>query len=176
MDARAQCALLADLSLEAWLGDEDQEIYELYIRPTKRTEHLVNRVFTCADTAECMIPENAADLQYSEIFQRADLARCSVMADIWFKARTDEDDPPLSDLTYNNLLPVLGDGSWSTGQKTTYVAQIDAILIAMGEDEVLATDVVDEFEDCSAALEKADIEVMDVYEEPYADTTSESSP
>lgn len=166
--SRTQCALFADLSLGGNLKDETGEIFEIEVSPTRRSEYLINRVFTCVDDSECELPANSDNLKGSKIYKRAALARCSLIADIWFKARTDLNGPTLDDMPFSNLLPVLQDGTWSTGDRAKYIEQLNLIL-EQRNSPVSASDIVDQFENCSVMLKEAEIPVKEYYGEKYGD-------
>jgi hypothetical protein len=148
--AEAQCALFADLRLQGELSDDDRQLFLVNVFPTRRSEVLINRVFTCADTSECIVPGQLEDLPSSEIYQRARLAECSMVADIWFKARTDPSDPPLDDIPYRSLISALDDDE--------FVDEIDAILGGLGS-PTDASDLQEYFQGCGARLEQAGFEV-----------------
>lgn len=113
LDWRTQCAVFADLKV---LGDVQLQSlfgvpqYELKTVPTKRTNVLLNEVFFCKDNIHCSpsvmsLPDGQA------MRQRAELAICSMSADLWYK--TAPPGVPLSTRPFQSVLEVATDPGFS---------------------------------------------------------------
>jgi hypothetical protein len=79
LDWRNQCAMFVDFSAQA-VGRivTPTAAYEIGIWPSKRTEILINEVFVCRNSAYC---HPASEPNF--LGQRAELAACSILGDIW---------------------------------------------------------------------------------------------
>ncbi|MCB9537374.1 MAG: hypothetical protein H6704_14065 [Myxococcales bacterium] len=96
LDWRTQCALFVDLS--PWAGGTiatPTVTYAVGVWVSRRTEALLNDVFTCRNSAECH-PEGP------QIRARAALAACSLVGDVWAG-------PAQPGADYLNLLRLLSD-------------------------------------------------------------------
>lgn len=79
LDWRHQCALFVDFSAIARGYIVTPSLtYEIGIWPSKRTQMLINEVFVCRNSAYCH-PYSVPNF----LAQRAELAACSIMGDIW---------------------------------------------------------------------------------------------
>jgi len=112
LDWRSQCAAFFDFKITSrYLMDAATVIdgFPFYIdlraQPTKRTSYLVNEVFTCENDADC-------DLLTQPIHERAELAMCSALADMWYRVCTDPNDCDGGGVAYQNLMgAAIADGS-----------------------------------------------------------------
>jgi hypothetical protein len=112
LDWRSQCAAFFDFKITSrYLMDAATMIgglsyyIDLRVQPTKRTNFLVNEVFTCENDNDC-------DLLAQPIHDRAELAMCSVLGDMWYRVCTDPYDCDNGGIEYRNLMSsAIQDGS-----------------------------------------------------------------
>jgi hypothetical protein len=102
-DWRTQCAMFADFRITAnYFLDEvplpagGSANFELRVLPSRRTNFLINEVFVCEDDAACN------PIELSPLRDRAELATCSMLADIWYRSCADPSCPSNPD--YDNML------------------------------------------------------------------------
>jgi len=79
LDWRHQCALFVDLSARAsGIIRTPDASFEVTVRPSWRTQTLLNEIFTCRNSAYCHPTASP-----NHLAQRAELAACSLLGDIW---------------------------------------------------------------------------------------------
>jgi len=77
---KSQCALFTDFKMA---GSVTLRKTEIKLRPSARTQALINDAFTCRDVRDCSV---TGDGRNSPFHVRATLAMCSLTADIWYRA------------------------------------------------------------------------------------------
>lgn len=79
LDWRHQCAMFMDLSARAQGRVVTPEAaYEIAVRPSARTQTLMNEIFVCRNSAYCHPGASP-----NHLAERAELAACSLLGDIW---------------------------------------------------------------------------------------------
>lgn len=93
LDWHHQCAMFVDFSPQA-VGHivTPTATYEIGVWPSKRTEYLINEIFVCRNSAHC---HPASEPNF--LAQRAELAACSILGDIWGHV-AGSNDPYLNEL------------------------------------------------------------------------------
>ena len=81
---KSQCALYVDFHVGGKVAIANSK-KEVRIRPSYRTQALLNNAFTCRDSRDCNV--SVANAQ-SPFYSRATLAMCSLTADIWARSAT----------------------------------------------------------------------------------------
>ena len=90
----------------------------------------------------------------SKIYQRLELARCSMIADIRY--RVDPNPlmrPALNELEWRGLMP-LGTEDWTAEERADYTEKVNAILVSLNLPPV-AEDIIELFDECYELLDEA---------------------
>jgi hypothetical protein len=94
---KSQCALFTDFHVGGKVTIANRK-RETRLRPSYRTQALLNDAFTCRDSRDCNVA--VANAQ-SPFYTRATLAMCSLTADIWVRNATHGEVGPWSNVMAN---------------------------------------------------------------------------